>query len=185
MANMNIRRRTAMRGAGSAIDWESIARGLLDNTLSFELPADVVVRTQAAGQLQSRLNMTGYATVKSGVSTIGSSSFQDCQKLQGVTLPSTGLSTIATDAFNNCKSLTTIDIPASVTAIQTRAFYNCSGLVTMIVRNTTPPTMPDNAVLNTNSLTSIYVPDASVNAYKAATGWSSKASIIKPISDMT
>lgn len=176
-------RRNMMAASRSGVDWESIARGLLDNTLSFELPANVVVRTQAAGQVQSRINMTGYATVKSGVSTIAASSFKDCQKLQGVTLPSTGVGTIATDAFNNCKSLTTIDIPASVTAIQTRAFYNCTGLVTMIVRNTTPPTMPDNAVLNTNSLTSIYVPDASVNAYKAATGWSSKASIIKGISE--
>lgn len=180
----NIRRSMMAASRGAGVDWESIARGLLDNTLSFELPSDVDVRTQAASQLSARQKMTGFAKIKDGVTTVAASSFQDCRMLQGVTFPSTGVSSIGTDSFNNCLSLTSIDIPASVTSIQTRAFYNCTGLVTMIVRNTTPPTMPDNAILNTNSLADIYVPDASVNNYKTATGWSSKASIIKGISEM-
>lgn len=53
----------------------------------------------------------------------------------------------------------------------------------IIMEATTPPTAGANLFQSCPALTSIYVPDASVEAYKAATNWSTYASKIKGISE--
>ena len=50
--------------------------------------------------------------------------------------------------------------------------------------NTTPPTLNSNAYNGTHSDLKIYVPDASVEAYKTATNWSQYSSRIKGISEL-
>ncbi len=49
---------------------------------------------------------------------------------------------------------------------------------------TTPPTLGTSAFYNINSICKIYVPDASVTAYKSATNWNTYADYIYPISEM-
>lgn len=74
-----------------------------------------------------------------------------------------------------------VDLPSSVEKINggyTFAGFNCQSLKTLIVRATTPPNLTSTNGLNAGVVT-IYVPysaDHSVlNAYKAATNWSSMA----------
>ena len=74
--------------------------------------------------------------------------------------------------------LTSIIIPDSVTKIEYAAFAGFSSLVEVYCKPTTPPSggnymFEDNAVGR-----KIYVPTESVNAYKAAAGWSDYASAI-------
>ena len=61
-----------------------------------------------------------------------------------------------------------------------------SSLHTLISKATTPPTYTDNSLYTLAALTSIYVPDASVEEYKGASGWSSATwqAKIKPISQL-
>ena len=85
--------------------------------------------------------------------------------------------------FSQCKGLTSITIPDSVTRIGNGAFQNCSVLRSVTIQATTPPSLGSGAFNNTNNCP-IYVPAESVNAYKAATNWTTYADKIKPLSEL-
>ena len=94
-----------------------------------------------------------------------------------------GITQLIDNAFAYCTSLAEITLPASLTSIGTGAFYDCKSLQYIRIEATTPPTLAStNAIPST--IGAIYVPDASVAAYQAATNWSSFASKIKGISEM-
>lgn len=127
-------------------------------------------------------NTMATANIGTGVTSIGASAFYNCTSLTSVTM-SDGITTIGTSAFDNCSSLTSVIMPNSVTSIGRKAFSRCSSLTSVTILATTPPTLGDvNAFYNTNNCP-IYVPDASVDAYKAAPNWSQYADRIKPMSE--
>ena len=131
-------------------------------------------------------------TIPSGVTTIGYAAFDSCESLTSIDIPSSitsiefgtfyncislssvnipsGVTSIGSNAFNSCTSLTSIDIPSGVTSIGEYAFYNCSSLTGITVNATTPPTLGDGALDNTNDCP-IYVPSESVNAYYDDEQW--------------
>ena len=63
-------------------------------------------------------------------------------------------------------------------------FFNAIALAIIISRCSTPPQINTNSWTNNTALTGIYVPDTSVEAYKSAATWSSKSSIILPLSTL-
>ncbi len=79
-------------------------------------------------------------------------------------------------AFSECSNLTSITIPDGVTAIGMSAFRWCSSLTSVYCKPTTPPTLGSYAFGDTS--TKIYVPAASVEAYKTAYYWNAFASLI-------
>jgi hypothetical protein len=99
-----------------------------------------------------------------------------------------GLTTIA-DAnsnrgvFEGSAYLLEVDLPSTLTTIGTRAFRDCNHMTTLICRATTPPTFGSNALYNTGALVNIYVPADSVDAYKAASGWTAFATKISAITE--
>ena len=82
------------------------------------------------------------------------------------------------DAFNGCNSLTSITIPDNVIEINQNIFYNCTNLKTVTVNAETPP-RAFSLFNNSSTLTAIYVPAGSVEAYKVAAGWSEFADKIQ------
>ena len=76
-----------------------------------------------------------------------------------------------------------IELPPSIVDIGGRAFDNCYNLVSITIKATTPPTLGGKAFEGCRSLTAIYVPAASVDTYKAASGWSDYADIIQAIAE--
>lgn len=92
-----------------------------------------------------------------------------------------GITKIRIRAFRGCSSLTSIEIPKIVTSIELEAFRDCNSLTSVTVLATTPPTLGTDAFSDTHSSLKIYVPSGSVNAYKAASGWSDYASKIQAI----
>lgn len=87
------------------------------------------------------------------------------------------------NVFGNCTNLTEARLPATLTKLGSYTFRGSTALQTIICHATTPPSMGVNPFYGTNSTFLIYVPDASVEAYKTASGWSSYADRIRPISE--
>lgn len=122
-------------------------------------------------------NLTS-VTIPSNVTTIGQYVFSQ-SGITSVNIPD-GVTRIESYTFNRCNSLLSINIPSGVTYIGDSSFYSCSGLTSITVNATTPPTLVGNNVFD-YSIAPIYVPAASVNAYKAASKWDEYASRIQAI----
>ena len=92
--------------------------------------------------------------------------------------------------FSYCPNLVLVDIGANCTSIgwQSLGRYigNSSNNITIIIRAITPPSL-GGPLMGTDgnhaTIGKVYVPDNSVDAYKAATNWSTYADRIKPLSE--
>jgi hypothetical protein len=101
-------------------------------------------------------------------------------------------------AFNSCTRLTIAILPSSINNIGAYTFKQCDVLETVVCLAMTPPTLGASAFANTPIASGtgyIYVPDGTttdaeghtitiVEAYKAATNWSTYAARIFPISQL-
>ena len=120
--------------------------------------------------------------IPNGLTNINNEVFASCSGLTSITIPDS-VTSIGNTVFSRCTSLTSVTIGSGVASIGSSAFYGCSRLTSVTIQATTPPTLANaNAFQNTNTNLIIYVPAASVNAYKAATNWSAYASRIQAIS---
>lgn len=117
-------------------------------------------------------------TLPSAVTYIGDQAFLNA-KVTGTVFPQT-LQNIRNYSFYGCKFVT-VDLPATMTNIGISSFQSNTQLTTVTVRATTPPTLGSAAFTGCSALTTIYVPSASVSAYKAASQWSNHASKIQAI----
>lgn len=116
-------------------------------------------------------------TVPNKITIIDRYVFQGCSSLESVTIPNS-VTEIALKAFNGCSNLTSITIPESVTKMGNYVLWECYSLRTIYCKATTPPTGGSDMFPTNVTDFKIYVPAASVDAYKAATKWSNYASDI-------
>ena len=112
------------------------------------------------------------------VTEIGNNTFNGCSSITAITIPNS-VTSLGQNCLRFCTSLTAVTVPDSVTSIGAQAFHYSSALTSVTIEATTPPTLGWNAFLNTTC--PIYVPSASVSAYKSASGWSTYASRIQAI----
>ena len=135
--------------------------------------------TSIAGNALRNTNIKSI-TIPDNVRSIGNNAFQDCNSLSSITL-SNSLTKINQYLFANDSNLKNVVVPSGVTEIDTGAFSGCTNMGSLTVLPTTPPTL-DYAVNTFGTMNgTIYVPAASLNAYKNASGWSTQASRIKAI----
>jgi hypothetical protein len=114
-------------------------------------------------------------TIPNSVTSIGNGAFSDCSSLTSITIPNS-VTSIDGLAFSGCSSLTSITIGSSVTSIGNYAFSGCSSLIEITNLNPVPQSIDDSyyyffSGINKSACT-LRVPSGSVDAYKAAAGWS-------------
>lgn len=87
------------------------------------------------------------------------------------------------NAFGGCSKLTFLRIPSTVTTLDNVVVYGTyDSNVTVICMADVPPEYKWNSL---SGASVVYVPDTSVDTYKAASGWSAIASKIHPLSEYT
>ena len=118
-------------------------------------------------------------TIPDSVTSIGNYAFYGCSALASITIPDS-VTSIGNGAFYDCSALASITIPDSVTSIGTNVFYGCKGIAFYdFTSHTTVPTLAStNAFTGIPADCQIRVPAALVDAWKAATNWSTYADYI-------
>jgi len=115
-------------------------------------------------------NLTSLS-MTNNIAYIGQEAFQSCHALPAVTIPDK-VSFVAMLAFVNCSGLTSVTIPSEVTIIGDAAFANCTNLASVYNYSTIPQEIVDDVFYNVNkSACVLYVPEESINLYKAADVW--------------
>lgn len=119
--------------------------------------------------------------IPSGAQLLAVNSFYYCYSLEFINIPNS-ITAIGGASLNWCCSLTSLTIPSGVTSIQINAFNSCYGLKEIIMLPTTPPTLTSANVFNNQASDCIiYVPSASLEAYKTAQYWSNHESRIQAL----
>lgn len=136
-----------------------------------------------------------HVTFKGAISYIGDYAFYNTNNMESCTFEQpNAITTVGASAFRFCYELKKLVLGNSVESIGNYAFLlagvrstagTAGPTFTLILPTVTPPTLGSTAfslIDLTNGLF-IYVPDESVEDYKAATNWNNYADYIYPLSE--
>ena len=124
------------------------------------------------------MNYLTSITIPNSVTSIGIYAFSDCNALTSITIPNS-VTIIDNSSFSYCSGLTSVTIGSGVTTIGDGAFAYCTKVTSITCEATTPPQL--GSYNNLATVTAVYVPAESVDAYKNATNWSYYSDVIQAI----
>ena len=146
---------------------------------SINIPSSITSIGQGTFYQCTSLSSVTFAE-PSGISTLTNGTFAGCSQLTSLTLPS-GITTIGQGGVQDCRNLRTVVLPSTLTSVGQTAFYLDSSLTEVYCYATNPPGLGNYAFYSIGSNPTLYVPSASVNAYKSSS-WANYFSTILPIS---
>ncbi|WP_151765790.1 leucine-rich repeat domain-containing protein [Acinetobacter colistiniresistens] len=123
-----------------------------------------------------------YATkleLSESIRHLGNAAFREWIRATTLIIPE-GLMTIGAECFTQWRMLKTLKLPSTVVSMGNRAFETCQVLESITILAQNPPSIGVLVFSQTNNAP-IYVPAASVEAYKAALNWSEYADRIQAI----
>lgn len=164
------------------------------NSTSITIPTSVTsIGEEAFSDCDALLSIT----IPNSVVSIGRSAFSGCVALSSITIPNS-VSLIDESTFNGCVALTSVTIPNSVKSIGSYAFAHCyklrsisigesvksisesvflnSGQLKTVTCYAQQPPVCEGGLYSAGSMT-LYVPAASIEAYKSADYWKAFGSI--------
>jgi hypothetical protein len=115
--------------------------------------------------------------IGASAATMPANAFRQAYALEKVKITAP-ITVISGYAFYQCLMLNSLDFPSTLTTIDGFNFGFCYSLISVTFRSIVPPTLNASAFSSPNTHLKIYVPTASVNAYKVATNWATLASFI-------
>jgi hypothetical protein len=136
----------------------------------------------ARGVLIAHVEAQGDIVVPDGVTGIAYT-YRRNPDITSVIIPNT-VTSIINAAFSECSSLVSVILPETLTSIGDDAFWITGNLISVVIYAVVPPTLSGDYVFQASGVINIYVPDESVETYKATNRWSDHASKIKPISEL-
>ncbi len=142
--------------------------------VSIEIPNSV---TSIGGKAFKNCSSLANITIGNKVSSIGYNCFEGCTSLTTITIPD-ATKTISIQAFYGCSSLREIKMGSGVKSIESQAFGGCYYLKDIYCKAATPPTGHSQIFASVALDAKVYVPSASVEAYKATEYWSDYSSLI-------
>jgi hypothetical protein len=105
------------------------------------------------------------------ITNIGGGAFLRCTNLERVTIPNT-ITTIPRLAFAHCEKLKCVTIPESVVSFGSEPFAYCYALSRVISKPLVPPTNEtQHAFYSSNANAVLFVPNESLDAYRADNVW--------------
>ena len=131
-------------------------------------------------------NLKGNVSLPNTVKTIATSAFASTFSKTTSVMMGANLKEIYNNAFYEC-NISSVVIPSTIQSIGSWAFGKCWSLTSIICEANTPPVCQDFAIpfSDGKAIPNIYVPANSVAKYKAASGWSTCADNIFPITAET
>lgn len=109
-------------------------------------------------------------TLPDSLVTIGSIAFRKCVALSSIEVPY-GVFYIGSWAFKGCSSLASVTLPSSLEYMLREVFNDCTSLSEIKVYAVKPPVVDTTLGSNLDKSIPVYVPEESIDAYKAADGW--------------
>ncbi len=155
-------------GEGATNISKSIFKSLRKLT-SAELAASIVRIDESAFEDCRSLASISFSTPSSLI-YIGDWAFYNCHELQSLSIPE-GVTEIGKAAFYGCSYLQEVSLPTSIQSIGDNAFALCSRMQKMHVHAVLPPTIATKTFEQVSHLMPVFVPQNSVNAYKADPLW--------------
>ena len=105
------------------------------------------------------------------IDAIGAHAFENCRSLREINIPES-ITTIQTSVFSGCSSLTTITLPKGITGVRGSAFQDCTGLKEIRVHASVPPKADYQAFYKVDTKAcKLVVPAGAREAYKEADEW--------------
>jgi hypothetical protein len=142
------------------------------NLTSVTIPASVT----SIGDFAFQGSGLTSVTIPSSVTSIGNGAFLGCTSLTSVTFEEgvTIIGSYIQPLFLNCHNLTSVTIPSSAIAVEIFAFSeNNANLTSVTSLSPVPPNLMRITLFNdVSSNACLYVPEGSIDAYRADEGWS-------------
>lgn len=193
--------------AGVSVSWKVVSVGVT------KVPQGITTAQCAAVssigtffRQNSLIKMFDEFVLFTGVSNLLNNCFRE-SSIKEITLPASLRSITYGIQFNKCRKLNRLEVSEGTTSILTSqwiweatnlrllilpstisdmssdalATHGSANTTTVICKAVTPPTKTNTSYYT--NVAAVYVPDESVDAYKAATGWSQWATKIKPLSE--
>lgn len=112
-----------------------------------------------------------------GVEKICWYAFAYCYGITGeVNLPA--IKELEDQSFYNCTGITSVVLGENIENIKGTTFNGCTSLTEMTIKAKTPPVLANSNSLPYSTLTVVYIPTGTLDAYKTATNWYNVADIL-------
>lgn len=122
---------------------------------------------------------SGELKLPSSLQELGSGAFAYCPRIIGTLEIPENITAIKEQAFLGCISIEKIVLPSKIDVIKSDAFENCFGMESIVCNAVNPPYVENGAfdgVSKSNVV--VEVPEASLAAYRTASGWSDFKKIV-------